>query len=90
MDPRASSYLADHIATVIANSPSTDERREFLDRVADTFMSRNARDMWMIGTRMAGFDPEELWAEITRRKTKNAGRINEPTVLNAMSRVRRY
>ena len=42
--------------------------QEFYQLRADTFMSRPARDMWMIATLLAGFDPDELWQEIRRRR----------------------
>ena len=57
-------------------------------KAIDTFCSRNARDMYMIGVRLAGFDADELWTEIQRRRTRGAARINEPTVLEAMQTVR--
>lgn len=58
---------------------------------AATFMSRPARDMWMIATLLAGFDPDELWEEIRRQRAgrRPGGRINEPTVLNAMDALAR-
>ena len=65
--------------------------QEFYQLRADTFMSRPARDMWMIATLLAGFDPDELWQEIRRRRAgrRPVGRINEPTVLNAMDALMR-
>ena len=67
--------------------------QEFYQLRADTFMSGPARDMWMIATLLAGFDPDELWQEIRRQRAgrRPVGRINEPTVLNAMDAlVRRH
>ena len=65
--------------------------REFHRLRAATFMSRPARDMWMIATLLAGFDPDELWEEIRRQRAgrRPGGRINEPTVLNAMDALAR-
>ena len=65
--------------------------QEFYRLRADTFMSRPARDMWMIATLLAGFDPDELWQEIRRQRAgrRPVGRINEPSVLNAMDALMR-
>ena len=65
--------------------------QEFYRLRADTFMSRPARDMWIIATLLAGFDPDELWEEIRRQRAgrRPSGRINEPTVLNAMDALMR-
>ena len=65
--------------------------QEFHELRAGAFMSGPARDMWMIATLLAGFDPDELWEEIRRQRAGRmpAGRINEPTVLNAMDALMR-
>jgi uncharacterized membrane protein YjdF len=49
-------------------------------------MSNAAHDMFMIATRMAGFDAGELMREIVRRSPR-ARTINEPMVLNAMQAI---
>ena len=48
--------------------------QEFYRLRVDTFMSRPARDMWMIATLRAGFDPDELWQEIRRQRAELANR----------------
>lgn len=71
---------------------SIDMRSQEFHRLrADAFMSRPARDMWMVATLLAGFDPDELWEEIRRQQAgrRHCGRINEPTVLDAMDALMR-
>lgn len=49
--------------------------------------SVNAEDLYQIATRIAGFDRAELMLEISRRKGRRDGLVNETTVLNAMKVV---
>jgi len=48
--------------------------------------SVNAHDLFVIATRMAGFDATELILEI-HCHSPNSKRINEPMVSNAMERI---
>ncbi len=49
-------------------------------------MSREARDMFIIATRIAGFDYRELMLEMHRLRP-NTDRFNVTTVLNAMQAI---
>ena len=53
----------------------------------DTFFTPPARGMWNVAVNLAGFDPDELWAEVCRRRRGRQGRINERTIDNAMGVV---
>lgn len=48
--------------------------------------SKNAEDLFIIATRIAGFDSGELMIEIHRRSPKS-NKVNERTVLAAMQTV---
>jgi hypothetical protein len=50
--------------------------------------SKNAEDMFTIATRLAGFDPKELMAEICKRtRGRDSMRVNVNTVTEAMQTI---
>lgn len=57
------------------------------DRAAAVFCSRQAFGMWRIAVVLAGFDPIDLWTEITTGRRRPGATINERGVLNAMARI---
>ena len=50
------------------------------------FVSANAHDMFMVAVNLAGFDGEELWAEMFAR-SRLRGKANERRVTDAMQRL---
>ncbi len=51
------------------------------------YMSNPARDMFLIATRIAGFDEMAMHKEMFQIQRNKAARINLPTVLEAMDRL---
>ena len=57
------------------------------ETAAKTFLSKNGYGLWCVATRLAKFDPEELWTVIKLLKSRRASRINECTVAEAMDYI---
>ena len=53
----------------------------------DGWMTKNARDLYKIATRIAGFDEKQLSDAIVRKKGNRSGMVNMATVEDSMEEL---